>query len=112
MNPRSCIFNRFAFILDYPEKLIQTLNFTGMQKFVLLLNPANSDNDVENETEAREDKSSSRNSLTTLSRGRMAKPSSFGGSSEPQDEIETPVCDTLTKIIYPRIGKNRHHEFK
>ena len=95
MNPRSCIFNRFAFILDYPEKLIQTLNFTGMQKFVLLLNPANSDNDVENETEpAREDKSSSRNSLTKLSRGRMAKPS-VGGSSEPQDEIETPVCPKI-----------------
>ena len=83
---------------------------------MLLLNQANSDNDVEKETKAREDTPPSSWKYPKEMKGRrMPKPSlsmNVGWSSEPQDEIETPVCDTVTKIIYPRFGRNRRNEFK
>ena len=82
---------------------------TNLEKFVLLLNPAN-DDFTQRKTNTAPVQS---NPTVTTSlrksgpRGRFARPRL--GSNR---ETETAVCDTLPRVIYPRYGRNRNDEYR
>ena len=70
---------------------------TNLEKYVLLLNPANNEILEQNTT-----------GTTSRRKNEPRRPT----NRRQNVEREISVCETLSKNIYPRYGRNRNDEFR
>ena len=80
-------------ISDYPLKQVNgARNFTGIEKFILLINSKNVTNDESDQILGS----------NPFLRGRFAAPV----------ELEVAVCPTISHVIFPRYGRTRNNEYR
>ena len=95
-----------------PDDLIKSFNMTSLEKFVLLLNPAN-----DGFTQRKTNKTPVYpNSTVTISIRKSGMKGRIVNQRVKTDrrtrEKETAVCETLPRVIYPRYGRNRDDEYR
>ena len=91
----------------YPsEEFIEALHFTKIQKYTLLLNAA--------ETQTFESGENRQNQKEDTGR-KMIREKIAGPRFQIQNErksIEIPACESISRLIFPRYGRNRSNQYR